>query len=229
MPPAVMGLDIGQLQDPSSLVVVEIKQPPQVNGLPDFLAGFPVYECRAMQQWRLRTPYSVIAADLARICRVKYPRGVLIAADASGVGRGVCEIIGRALQVVGARAMLTPVTITGGLTSSDGTDGTAHLSKTALVSLFQAMLAGRRFRVAARHPLAPTLRRQLGAFKVKVSAASGAEIFGGVGKNIDDLVFAAMLACWRAQAYVNTVGPELFRRPDNAVAEINKPLPVLRW
>jgi hypothetical protein len=84
-----IGLDLGQLQDFSALCVVERTAPPD---------GEATYAVRHLHRWPLGTAYTQIAADVADTAyrpALGLPR---IAADATGVGQAVMEIVGSALR-----------------------------------------------------------------------------------------------------------------------------------
>ena len=107
--------------------------------------------CADLRRWPLGTAYTTVADDVANLAyraQLKLPR---IAADTTGVGTAVMEMIGQALSAKGGhsqRAQLCPVLITGGHAVSRGPDLIWHVAKVQLVSVLQALLSSRRLKIA---------------------------------------------------------------------------------
>ena len=82
-----IGVDLGKTQDYSALCVIERTAPP---------AGEATYAVRHLRRWPLGTAYTKVADDVAELAyrpELKRPR---IAADATGVGTAVMEMIAEA-------------------------------------------------------------------------------------------------------------------------------------
>ena len=188
-----VGLDLGQLQDFSALCVVERTAPPN---------GESTYAVRHLHRWPLGTAYTTIAADVAdtayrpTLCQ---PR---IAADATGVGQAVMEIVRAALRTKAGDdrgPALCPVLITGGQAVTRAPDLTWHVAKVQLVSVLQAQLSNRRLKIASGLPEAEILTEELHAFRTKITVA-GNETFGSWReRDHDDMVLAVAMALWLAE------------------------------
>jgi hypothetical protein len=94
---------------------------------------------------------------------------------------------------------LLPVIITAGhATVRDG--GEVRVPKKELVSATQSCLQRRTLKIAPMLREAETLRRELGAFRVKVHAATGNETFEAWrSRDHDDLVLAVALSVWHGE------------------------------
>ena len=186
-------MDLGQLQDFSALCVVERTAPP---------AGEPTYAVRHLHRWPLGTAYTTIAVDVADTAYRPALGRPHIAADATGVGQAVMEIVRgeiRAKSEDGRWPALCPVLITGGQAVTWGPDLTWHVAKVELVSVLQALLSSRRLKIAADLPEAGILIEELKAFRAKITVA-GNETFGAWReRDHDDMVLAVALALWLAE------------------------------
>ena len=135
-----IGLDLGKSQDYSALCIVERTAPPE---------GEATYSVRHLHRWPLGTSYTKVAEDVAEYAYrpgLCYPR---IAADATGVGQAVMEMIAEELREkagAGQQVELCPVVIGGGHAVSRGPDMTYRIAKVQLVSVLRAMFSGRRLR-----------------------------------------------------------------------------------
>jgi hypothetical protein len=131
---------------------------------------------------------------------VEYPPPVVVC-DASGVGRGVIELLAEKLIASGVVGLLVSITITSGTAITPPppeAPGEWHVAKRQLVSYLQAVLQSRRLHIAAGLPEAATLVRELEAFRVKVSEA-GVETFESPGATHDDLCIALALGVFVAE------------------------------
>jgi hypothetical protein len=90
-----------------------------------------------------------------------------------------------------------PVTITGGSAVKQTADGGWNVPKRDLVGVLRRLLQTRRLVVAQALPDAAVLRRELGDFRVRITA-SAHETFGAEWRTgaHDDLVLAVALAAW---------------------------------
>jgi hypothetical protein len=125
-----------------------------------------------------------------------------IAADATGIGQAVMEIVGSALRAKAGDdgwPELCPVLITGGQAVTRAPDLTWHAAKVQLVSVLQAQLSSRRLKIATGLPEAEILTEELHAFRTKITVA-GNETFGTWReRDHDDLVLSVALALWLAE------------------------------
>jgi hypothetical protein len=192
-----VGLDIGQQRDNAALAAVRVEYPQSPTIMPYGIPqGRPNLICPALKRWPLGTSYLKIASDVANFANSKWRHSCLWF-DATGPGAVFKEILWRAFAGR-ANSKIVAVTVTGGLAFTDANDGTVHLSKIQLVSAFNMVLQSRRLFIAKNHPEAATLRREMTCFKVKTNAQTGAESFGAIRKDHDDLLFALMLASFAA-------------------------------
>ena len=183
--PFIVGLDLGQAQDPTALAVVERSQ--ASDGV--------IYAARHLQRWPLRTAYTEIVRDVTTLLQRPPLRSATAAlvVDATGVGAAVMDLF-RA-ESLGADD-LVPVTITAGADAQKDEEGGWRVPKRDLVGVVQVLLQNQRLRIAAALPEAETLLRELEGFRVRVSAA-GHDTYGAWRDGThDDLVLAVALACW---------------------------------
>src|SRR5262245_35319442 len=109
--------------------------------------------------------------------------------DATGVGRGVADLIADAgLPFIG-------VIITGGIETTHAQSNFWHVSKLDLVSRLDGKLHSGALRIAAALTEAPNLAEELKNFRRAVSA-SGRATFGARATAHDDLVLSCALAIW---------------------------------
>jgi hypothetical protein len=178
----VSGLDLGQQADFSALVVCEVGQ----HG-----AEWR-HDVRHIHRWPLKTPYPEIVADLNNL----FGRGPLLGStlvlDATGVGRGVADMVLSAKLPADVRAY----TITAGFRPGDGT-----VPKVDLVGAVVAALQTGRLRFAESLELTPVLQRELETFRVKVTPDRNETYSAWRERDHDDLVLALALAVWFGERY----------------------------
>jgi hypothetical protein len=188
-----IGLDLGKLQDYSALCVIERTAPP---------AGKATYAVRHLRRWPLGTNYTIVAADVAELAyrpELNLPR---IAADATGVGTAVMEMIEQSLRAKagdGRQVDLWPVLIGGGHSVRCDSKLTWHVAKAQLVSVLRALLSGRRLKIANELAEAAILFAELKAFSVKLTQAGNERFEAWRERDHDDLVLAVAMALWLAE------------------------------
>jgi hypothetical protein len=177
----VGGLDLGQAADPSALAVLRRRQG----------EGGPHYLVALLERFELGLSYTAQAARVAALFEREPLAGSPLAVDETGVGKAVVDFF-RAGTI---RALLRPILITAGHKVSREGAGW-HVPKKELVSCLQALLQGRRLKVARGLHERQLLAQELENFRVKVTAAAN-ETFGAwrEGEH-DDLVLAVALAAW---------------------------------
>ena len=170
----LLGVDLGQAQDPTAIVVAET-------------ADTNVH-VRHLERLPLGTPYPQVIERIAALVE-KLPDASLLV-DATGVGWAVldqlCEVV------------LNPiaVTITGGQhTRVDGLHW--RVPKRALLRPLVAATESGRLKVAQGLREAEAFQRELLAFQRRITD-TGHSAFEGVGAH-DDLVIAAALVAWWAE------------------------------
>ena len=178
-----VGLDLGQASDYTAIAIVE-----RDGDAGETDAALRV---RHLQRFALGTTYPAIVEAVAGIV-ASLPDGARLAADATGVGRPVVDLL--------RKAGLNPiaVTVTGG-------DAARHegmnwwMPKRELVAGVQVALQQGRLQIASGLPDAATLTHELLNFKVTIDPKTAHDSYGAWRESIhDDLVFAVGLAVWSA-------------------------------
>ena len=176
----------------------------------DATTGFPMRDSRggALYDWRLRgllrfplrTPYTEVARKAAKIAALRelrpQPRVVV---DATGVGTACVELIRTAMRPY-PDIEVWGISITSGESYRVVARHSINCSKVQLVGSFREVLEMSRFRVCRRHDGGPirgaeVLKRELSAFRVRVSRASN-EVFGAEAGQHDDCVLSVSLPVW---------------------------------
>ena len=195
-----IGIDIGQIHDPSAFVAVEAHEV-TVQAADPLFGEWPLrethYRVLGGQRLPLGTPYPEVARRANLLAKRLYDwdsRGdVHMLVDSTGVGRPVCDLI-RA-QVI-PQCHVTAVTLTGG----DKGDPSvlwrleASIGKAFLVSRLQALLQSRRIAAPMDADMA-AMASELKGYEIKAKPETGHLQAGAfaVGAH-DDLVTALGLA-----------------------------------
>jgi hypothetical protein len=198
-----IGVDIGQLVDPTAICVGEREERRQTapdiwhlpNGTvqdhPRTLRAEEHHVIRYLERLPLGTPYPDVAQRIARVaegvCRRTGAMPTLYI-DATGVGTPVVDELRRA----GVRARLWAVYFTHGDRRSE-TGREVHLGKAWLVSHLQALLQGARLHLP-KTTESDALARELQDYEIKIDQNAN-DTYGAfkVGTH-DDLVTALGLA-----------------------------------
>jgi len=182
----VIGIDLGQVSDPTAIVVVEVTGARQD-------ARFDV---RHMER-HLGKPYTAIVARVKTLTERLGRQGeVIIGFDRTGVGMAVSDM----LRAADVEAPLYGVTIVAGETMTrEGQD--FHVPKRDLIAVLQVAFQGGRVRIA-KMALTDLFIRELLSFRVRVTSAANEVLEAQSGAH-DDFVLAASIACWLA----GEVGP----------------------
>lgn len=206
-----VGLDLGQGQDYSALVVVE-----RVLVLPagvtlgkywrnprSVSAMFEQLQVRHLRRWELGTPYPSIVADVVTMMRSPAMSDAMLLVDGTGVGRAVRDMFRDAWmdEHFGATYPVA-VTVTGGHARHGW-----NVPKSDLMAAIQVPLQQGRLKIAPRLPLGDVLERELVAFRQKISVTGRDtyEIPRRDGEGHGDLASALSLALFQ---------PNTYRRPD---------------
>ncbi len=199
-----VGLDLGQGQDYTALVVVErvIVLPPLVS-VGAFWRAPHIYGdalrdelwVRHLRRWELGTPYPVIVSDVATMLRDPRMDDAMLFLDGTGVGRAVRDMFREEWERApfGAYRPIA-VTVTGGHDRNG-----YNVPKSDLMAAIQVPLQQGVLRVAERLTLGDQLERELTAFR-QVITASGRESFDiqrRAGEGHGDLVSALALALFQ--------------------------------
>jgi hypothetical protein len=198
-----VGLDLGQMQDPTAVAVLERKARPPAP---------PVLNIQFLKRWELGTPYPQIIADVAALLnRTEHKnasarplRGSALGLDATGVGRAIVDLF----KAARPPCRLYPVTITAG-NAATADSGEWHIPKKDLVAVVNAALQTKRLLWDPRLPYDAVLTKELRDFQTRITPA-GNEQFGAwrEGQH-DDLLLAVAIATWLAER----TGPEVTTRP----------------
>jgi hypothetical protein len=187
----VVGLDLGQAQDYSALVVVDRQQPPSHGAVLGHKAPPAKYAVRFIKRWQLGTPYPVIVTEVAEL--LTHPplvEGSRLLIDQTGCGRPVLDMFKKdGLRPIG-------ISIHGGdRVSQDGLD--YRVPKRDLVGVVAVLLQQARLQIAQSLPETPILLHELLNFKVKIDPNTAHDSYAAWREqDHDDLVLALALACW---------------------------------
>lgn len=189
----VVGLDLGQSQDPSAIAVLRRRVWPREPARLDIVH---------LRRYQLGTPYTTIIEQVVTLLnRTEHPgsgvrplRGCVFGLDQTGVGRPVVDMFVAARPPV----RLHPVTITAGHTATRDADG-YKVPKKDLVAVVQVLLQSRRLKWDAKLPFAAELARELADFQVRVTAAANEQFGTWREGQHDDLVLAVAIAAWLAE------------------------------
>jgi len=183
-----VGLDLGQSVDYSGLVIAERLDVAPTQPRDRIGERRDVIHA---QRWPLGTPYPRIVDDLCALMAEPSLIEAPLIVDATGVGRGVMDLLNDAHRDGRLARYPVPVTITSGETANG-----LHVPKQDLVSRVQALLQDGRLLIAQAMPLREQLERELVGFTAKTSA-SGRTTYEALTERIhDDLVLALALALW---------------------------------
>lgn len=205
----VIGLDLGQAQDYTALAVEEVTPTrheytecytdPEMNLPADrrvAYEGLPItLQVRHLERFELGTPYPKI---VDRVIGLKERLAdSLLAADATGVGRPVIDLLEQAgLQPIA-------ITITGG-DRAMGAGRVWRVPKRDLVAVAQVALQDRRLLIAQDLELASVLVDELLNFCVKIDTVTAHDTYNAREGAHDDVVLAVAIAAWTAnQVYAS--------------------------
>lgn len=195
----LVGLDLGQMTDPTAACVLRRSLAIDADGLPvrDH-RGVRQYrfDALAMKRYELGTLYKYIVADMvdklrSPMCR---PKCTLIC-DATGVGRPVVEMFRSALKSEEfEHVRLWAITITGGHEEPRKLTGPNEINvpKVLIVSALKAAVGHGRITVPPSLPFADVLRHEMAAFQVKVTKSAN-EVYAAREGDHDDLVLSLSL------------------------------------
>lgn len=208
----LIGLDLGQSQDYTALVVVRRT---------DLYRGeVKLYMCNHITRYPLGTPYTAIVDDVSRLMRrpelqLEKPnwRGRIrtvaptLIVDETGVGRAIVDMFERAIKPMRDTCpSLEPVTIHGGRNSGRSEDGRGwSVSKIDLIGAVQAVMGEGRLRIVRSLQHADTLRREFQDYRVRI-APTGHESFDARSGQHDDIVIALGMCIWYGESAVRCAG-----------------------
>jgi hypothetical protein len=195
-----VGVDIGQLHDPTAIAVIE---PAQLPSQP--------HRVRRLRRLPLRMSYPQQAATLAQLLidlhrylvstvdarpRVDQRPSFEVRMDVTGVGRPVYDLLAASLNRPDTR--LVAVSLTSGQdTTKAGAEW--HVPKNDLVSNLVTLVQRNRLQLSAHDPETPALLAELRDFRGAKTAADTLQTGARQGAH-DDLVIALGLAALHADS-----------------------------
>jgi hypothetical protein len=182
----VLGLDLGQAQDFTAVVVVERQWHEE--------ADKRQLHIRHLHRFPLGVSYPAMVEELTAMAQRSPLDKAEIVVDATGVGKPVVDMF-RCGPLSGR---IVPVLITAGHEVTKAEDGTWHLPKKELVGVLQVLFGAQRLHVAPGLKHGEALKKELLAFKAKPTAAGSTTFEAWRERDHDDLVLATALACWQA-------------------------------
>ncbi|KAA0250585.1 hypothetical protein FBQ97_13875 [Acidobacteria bacterium ACD] len=171
-----IGVDLGQTFDYTALAVLEEREE-------------RTYDLRHVERHR-GEPYPVIV-ERTRLLVLKLPGPVLLAVDATGVGRPVVDMLreGRIGEEVYG------ITLTGG-ESAERTGDDFHVPKRDVVGSVAGLLQSGRLRIPRNLPHVAALERELRRFRARITRTGHDRYEACREADHDDLVLAVALASW---------------------------------
>jgi hypothetical protein len=198
----VMGLDVGQSQDPTAVCIIEKVSVPDLRDVPEgaiYVKGVQpadhVEWTYSLNLWHLArlplgSPYPQQVSDITAVLNTAPLRGnCRLVLDRTGVGRPVGDTFKPLNPVL--------VNITGGESWRLTDDGSYSVSKVHLVSGFDAVTSSGLLTINRDEPEVQALLAEAADFRHKFTNA-GASTFSARSGRHDDLLLAACLAVWWA-------------------------------
>lgn len=199
----VMGVDLGQSNDPTAISVIHHSVRPtgdwqlsysSVPGMPNTTRERSEvrFDVRALERVPLGTPYPQVVSRVAELLeRPALRDGCDLVVDETGVGRAVSDIF----EASGMRPQR--VAITAGNETTNPENRRWHVPKSLLISTVDARLHVGELRFASELTDAGALAEELKDFRRSVSAAGRASYNAREGKH-DDLILSIAIALWWA-------------------------------
>jgi hypothetical protein len=195
----LLGLDLGQSEDPSALCIIErtVRCPRGCD--PETTEGIGHYAVRHIVRWPLGTSYTRVVQDVVGMLDRPPLPGSTLLVDATGVGRAVVDQFKDALRRHSRQARrpanLVPVVITGG-TNAHYEDHVWRVPKRDLAGTLTALLGERRLTVSEMQDR-EVLLREMRTFTLKVDPRTGHESFAHWReRDHDDVLLASVLPLW---------------------------------
>jgi len=206
----MLGIDFGQAQDYTAIVIVQRNETAMQDGLA-LRPGDPIakealtlvssYELRHIERPKLGTPFPDIVGRIGTLLQAKElassERVCII--DLTGCGRPILDMMRRA-----GISPIVALNITGGDMARQTPEG-FNVPKKELVTALQMYLQSGRLKIAAALPETQALKNEMLNFKVKVKASTGEESYEAWRENDhDDMVLATAMVCWYAHLHDDT-------------------------
>jgi hypothetical protein len=212
-----IGVDLGQMRDPSTIAVVqraELRGP--WDGAYFAYRKIPELRLRGLERIPLGTPYPEVVERVVEVTSMPVLRGrAHLIVDGTGVGRPVVDLLKKARPA----ARLKPVWVISGDRQSYS-DGYYHVPKRDLIVGLQVLFQNRDLRIAKNLPHGETLVEELANVEVKVTPSGREEMAAWRHGLHDDLVFAVALACWGAKEAHPSAEEYWINRHEAEMAEV---------
>lgn len=193
----VLGLDLGQISDPSALTVIEERTPLRVGPagegpVPD---GPPCYRVVHIDRLDLGTPYPEVVRRVAAVQRApETGRDPDLVMDATGIGAPVVD----QFKEEGLRPV--QIKFTGGEeVTRDRRRRTYGVPKKDLATTVQSLLQAGRLEIVQDLEHAQTLAQEMKHFRVKVSDSGHARFEHATEAHTDDVLLSMACALWYFQ------------------------------
>lgn len=188
-PRFVIGLDLGQSQDPSALVITErLLRHPQIADADGHKSEF-AYHVRHLYRFELGTEYPDIVEEVIRLINepVLFGQAKLVV-DATGVGAGIVGLLWqRGLRPVS-------IAITSGHQATRTRRGW-NVPKRDLVSVLEILFQTERIRISQEVELGDDLFEELRNFTARINPRRTQTFSPARNDQHDDLVIAMALGC----------------------------------
>lgn len=178
----ILGIDLGQSNDPTALALLEHTLEPD-----------PIYRLRALHRFPLGTAYTTLVDQItSRVKRQPLAGRTRLAVDTTGVGAPVVDLFRDQLPCT---TTLYAITITAGAAVT-GSGEHPHVPKRDLISTTTVVLEQQRLRIAASLRETETLIDELINYRRTTSEQGHDSYAPASSRGHDDLVLALTLATW---------------------------------
>jgi hypothetical protein len=190
----ILGLDLGQSMDFSALVALRQREVPDWSRSTYRATVYRrTYVVRGIRRWPLKTPYTAIAEDVARLVSEPPLAGCTLGIDRTGCGQPVVEMV----RSHRPNARIVPVFITAGHRANPDPQGGWLVPKVELCAAVSVLLQSDRLEIPAVLPEAAVLGRELQAFRAKVTASGHESLEADWrSRQHDDLVLGLAISAW---------------------------------
>jgi len=197
-----LGLDLGQVNDPSALTVVreltpyrkkkERKRPMGPSLKVTKETGRSRFAVVWIERFELGTPYTEIVDRVTHVQSYPPDDHVHLVMDATGVGAPVVDMF----KEKGAAPK--QITFTGGQRVQSDLDRHS-VPKKDLATTIQTLLQTGRLKIAEELPHAETLVREMKTFRVKIADSGHARFEHASESDTDDILMSLACALWFMQ------------------------------
>jgi hypothetical protein len=200
-----VGLDLGQVNDPSAIAVVEQQTPERIEERPIIKHDYLGHRYRATEVVHHALPSEYYVRILDRVLGASYPTIVQrvsklmalpelkgkakLVADHGGAGRPTVDLL--------RSAGLKPIAVTvhgGEAVTREGWEW--KVPKRDIISTAQVLLQARRLRIAPELEDAETLKAEMENYRVKIDPVTAHDSYNAREGKHDDLIFALAIALW---------------------------------